>query len=161
MKKNTTKLLALNAIIASLYVVLTMPFGVISTSAGLQFRPAEALTILPCILPHTISGLAIGCAISNIVSAFGIFDVIFGSLITFIAGIITSKIKNPFIAALPPILLNAIFLPLIWLLAMGDFAYWINALSLLLTQSVVIYGLGIPLHAVFKKRILPLLNQKM
>ena len=161
MKANATKYIALNAVIASLYVVLTMPFGIISTSAGFQFRPAEALTILPSLMPYVTPGLAIGCAISNMVSAFGIADIVLGSLVTFVAGWMSSKTKNPWLAALPPVLLNAIFLPLIWLLAMGDAGYWFNLGSLLLTQSAVIYGLGVPLHFIFKKRVMPLLNQKL
>ena len=161
MKQNATKFIALNAVIASLYVVLTMPFGIISTSAGFQFRPAEALKILPSLMPYITPGLAIGCAISNMVSAFGVADIVFGSIITLTAGYLSSKTKNPWLASLPPILLNAIFLPLIWLLAVGDAGYLINLASLLLTQSAVIFGLGVPLHFIFKKRVLPLLNQKL
>ena len=161
MKTNVTKYIAMNAVIAALYVVLTMPFGVISTSAGLQFRPAEALAILPSLMPYVTPGLAIGCAISNMVSAFGIADVVFGSLVTLVAGYLSGKIKNPWLAALPPVLLNATLLPLIWLLAMGDAGYIVNAGSLLITQSAVIFGLGVPLHYVFKKRVMPLLNQKI
>lgn len=161
MKSNATKIIALNAVIAALYVVLTMPFGIISTSAGFQFRPAEALTILPSLVPYVTPGLAIGCAISNMVSAFGIADILLGSLITLTAGYLSGKTKNPWLAALPPVLLNAIFLPLVWLLATGDVGYWFNCASLLLTQSAVIYGLGVPLHFIFKKRVMPLLNQKM
>lgn len=161
MKNNATKIIALNAVIAALYVVLTMPFGIISTSAGFQFRPAEALTILPSLVPYVTPGLTIGCAISNMVSAFGVADIVLGSLITLTAGYLSGKTKNPWLAALPPVLLNAIFLPLIWLLAMGDVGYWFNCASLLLTQSAVIYGLGVPLHFIFKKRVMPLLNQKM
>lgn len=158
MKKTATKIIVINALVAALYVVLTMPFGVISTSSGLQFRPAEALTILPSLMPYTMFGLAIGCAVSNFVSAFGILDVVLGSLITLAAAFLTSKIKNPFLAALPPVLLNAVFMPLVWLIAAGDAAYWINAGSMLLTQGAVIYGIGVPLHFVFKKYIMPQIN---
>ena len=40
MKNNYTKMIAVNALVAALYVVLTMPFGFITTSRGFQFRPA-------------------------------------------------------------------------------------------------------------------------
>ena len=110
--KNTTKILAINALVAALYVVLTMPFGVITTSSGMQFRPAEALTILPALMPYTIWGLAVGCGLSNFVSAFGLPDIILGSLTTLAAAYLTSKIKKPWLAALPPVLLNAAFMPL-------------------------------------------------
>ncbi len=158
MKNNYTKMIAVNALVAALYVVLTMPFGVITTSSGFQFRPAEALTILPALMPYTVYGLTIGCAISNLVSAFGIADIILGSLTTLVAAFLTSKIKNPFVAAIPPVVLNAAFLPLIWMIAASDIAYWVNAGSLLLTQGVVIFGLGIPLYYIFKKYVLPQVN---
>lgn len=151
--KNYTKIIAINAVVASLYVVLTMPFGVITTSSGMQFRPAEALTILPALMPYCVWGLAIGCGISNLVSAFGIADILLGALVTLVAGLITSKLKNPFLAALPPVILNAIFMPLIWMIA-SPVAYWANMASMLLTQGVVIFGIGIPLYYVFKKYVM-------
>lgn len=151
--KNYTKIIAINAVVAALYVVLTMPFGVITTSSGMQFRPAEALTILPALMPYCVWGLAIGCGISNLVSAFGIPDILLGALVTLVAGLITSKLKNPFLAALPPVILNAIFMPLIWMIA-SPVAYWANMASMLLTQGVVIFGIGIPLYYVFKKYVM-------
>ncbi len=156
--KNTTKILVINALVAAIYVVLTMPFGVITTSSGMQFRPAEALTILPALMPYIIWGLAVGCALSNFVSAFGLPDIILGSLTTLIAAFLTSKIKNPWLAALPPVLLNAVFMPLIWMISSNDIAYLINAASMLLTQAVVIYGIGMPLYYIMKKHVLPHIN---
>ena len=164
MNKNLTKFVCVNAVVAALYVVFTMPFGTISTSSGFQFRPAEALTILPALCPYTIVGLTIGCAVSNLVSQFGIFDIILGSLVTLIAGFLTStKLFNKFWSApLPPVILNAALLPLIWFLvpeAEASFAiYFANAASLLLTQGVVIFGLGIPLYFVTQKKLLGLMS---
>ena len=153
--KNTTKILAINALVAALYVVLTMPFGVITTSSGMQFRPAEALTILPALMPYTIWGLAVGCGLSNFVSAFGLPDIILGSLTTLAAAYLTSKIKKPWLAALPPVLLNAAFMPLIWMISSHDIAYWVHAGSMLLTQAAVIYGIGMPLYYIMKKYVMP------
>ena len=150
--KNPTKILTFNAIVAALYVVLTMPLMTISFQA-LQIRIAESLTILPCVLPFSVWGIFLGCLISNIVSPFGIADIIFGSLITLIAGFATSKIKNIFLAPLPPVLLNAFGLPLVWFLIGAEEAYWFNVLSLLASQTLVLYVLGIPL-AIFMKRII-------
>lgn len=162
MKKNVTKFVCVNAAVAALYVVFTMPFGIISTQSGLQFRPAEALTVLPALCPYTVVGLTIGCAISNLVSQFGIFDILLGSLTTLIAGLLTStKLFNKFWSApIPPVILNAAFLPMIWMLAdpeLGWSLYLINAGGLLLTQSVVIFGLGIPLYFLTKSKLLPLM----
>ena len=161
--KNVTKFVCFNALVAALYVVFTMPFGTISTASGLQFRPAEALTILPALCPYTVVGLTIGCAISNMTSAFGVFDVVLGSLTTLVAGLVCClrPFRKSYTAQIPPILLNAIFLPLVWMIGVpnaGAGVYFTNAISLLLTQSVVIYGLGTPLYFFTKKKLLPLLS---
>jgi uncharacterized membrane protein len=151
--KNTTKLLAFNAVIAALYVLFTMPFASISFSAGMQIRISEGLTILPAIFPFSTWGVFAGCLISNIVSPYGIWDVVLGSLITLVAAFLTSKIKNIWLAPLPPILLNAFGLPLIWYLIGAETAYWLNVLSLLISQTAVLYVVGIPL-AIFSKKVL-------
>ena len=157
MKAHSTKFLCVNAVLAALYVVLTMPFGVLTTASGFQFRPAEALTILPVLFPYTVWGLAIGCAISNLVSAFGVADVVLGALTTLVAGFLTARCRKFYLAPLPPVLLNAFLLPLIWMIA-SPVSYWPNVLSLLLTQSAVIFGLGIPLYFLAKKTMMPLLS---
>ncbi|MCM1043472.1 MAG: QueT transporter family protein [Corallococcus sp.] len=163
MKLNVTKAICVNAVVAALYIVFTMPFGTISTSSGLQFRPAEALTILPALFPYVTVGLTIGCAVSNIVSAFGVLDVILGSLTTLIAGILTSlkPFRKFYLAPIPPVVLNALILPAVWILAGGEAGwtvYGINCASLLLTQGVVIFGLGIPLYFFADKKLKPLLS---
>ncbi len=159
MKKNATKIIAVNAVVAAMYVVLTMPFGVITTGI-FQFRPAEALAILPAIAPYTMIGLAIGCGISNMVSLFGIYDIVLGSLVTLLAGYLSSTklLCNKWLAPLPPILLNALLLPLIWLLSDSSVGYLICMCSLLVSQSVVIYGLGVPLYMLTKKRLMPMIS---
>ncbi len=152
--KNSTKILTFNAVVAALYIVLTMPFMSISFQA-LQLRVAESLTILPCVLPFSVWGIFLGCVVSNIVSPFGIADIVFGSLITLVAGFATSKIKNIFLAPLPPVLLNAFGLPLIWFLIGAEEAYWFNVLSILASQALVLYVLGIPVALFMKKIIAP------
>ena len=154
--KFSTKVIAINALVASLYVVFTLPFGTLALNSYIQIRPAEALTILPAIAPCTVIGLTIGCALSNAFSAFGIIDVLLGALVTLCAGLLTAYLFNrPFVAPIPPTLLNAVCLPLVWFLA-GAECSWIiwatQALSLFVSQAVVCFGLGIPLYfATYKK----------
>ena len=54
------------AMIAAIYVVLTLIFQAISFGE-IQVRIAEALTILPAFTPAAIPGLFIGCLIGNII----------------------------------------------------------------------------------------------
>lgn len=147
-------MVAFNAIIAALYILLTMPFLTLSFSA-FQIRIAEGLTILPALFPFSIWGLFAGCLISNFVSPFGVWDIVLGSLLTLIAAFATSKIKNIWLAPLPPILLNAFGLPLIWILIEAESVYWINVLSLVISQTAVLYAVGIPLALLSKRMILP------
>ena len=115
MKLNVTKYICYNAFIACVYLALVYIFQFMSFGA-IQFRIAEAMTILPSLFPFSVAGLTIGCFLSNFMSVWGWSDLVFGTLCTLVAGLITSKIKNPFLAALPPVLINSFGLPLVWLL---------------------------------------------
>ena len=151
--KKSAKYIAVNAVVAALYVALTVPFGALATNPYIQIRPGEALTILPALMPYCIPGLAIGCAIGNIVSTFGIWDIILGTLITTIAALLTAFVfKKFYFAPLPPILLNAGTDGMTWVI------YLMQVGGLLVSQSVVCYGLGIPLYFLAKKRIVPMLR---
>ena len=87
MFKNTSSI-ARAGIIAGLYVVLTLiTFPIASTE--IQFRPSEGLTLLALFLPESIPALFVGCMISNLITGCQILDVIFGGIITLVAGICT------------------------------------------------------------------------
>lgn len=161
MKTNITKFICINAVIAGLYVLFTMPFGIIAVNSNLQFRPSEALTILPALCPYTVVGVTIGCAIANTISPFGAFDVILGSAVTLIAGILTAKVfKKSYLAPIPPIVLNAFLLPVIWILGGqgGNVVYWVSVGSLFISQGVVLYALGLPLYFLARKTLLPIMQ---
>ena len=87
MLKNTSAI-ARAGVIAGLYVVLTLiTFPIASTE--IQFRPSEGLTLLALFLPESIPALFVGCMISNLITGCQILDVIFGGIITLVAGICT------------------------------------------------------------------------
>ena len=67
MKKKgmSVKFITQAAVIAAIYVVLVVIFNYISFGP-VQFRIAEALTILPYFTPAAIPGLFVGCIIANI-----------------------------------------------------------------------------------------------
>ena len=58
-KNNKTLYLAINALVAAIYAALTMALGFMSY-AGIQYRVAEALCVLPFFFPGTVWGLFIG-----------------------------------------------------------------------------------------------------
>lgn len=145
-------MLVRSAVIAALYFCLTTFLAPISFGP-IQFRIAEAMCLLPLIFPEASLGLCVGCALANISSPFGIWDMAVGSLVTLVAGVLTAKSKNILVGGLPPVLLNAFILPIIWsVMGVGEI-YIINVLCMLLSQSVVIYGGGTVLVKVLKKRI--------
>lgn len=102
------------AMIAAIYVVLTLVFAPISYGE-VQVRISEALTVLPVFTPAAIPGLFIGCLISNILGGCILPDIIFGSIATLIGAFFTWKLrgKNKFLAPLPPILSNMIIVPFV------------------------------------------------
>lgn len=74
-------------VVAAAYAGLTAALAPISF-AVIQFRLSEALCILPFFVPCTCWGLFLGCAAANLISG-NIFDVVFGSLATLSAAILT------------------------------------------------------------------------
>lgn len=163
-KKGTpaVKFIARTAIIAALYALLTM-FLVPLSYGPLQFRIAESLTLMPILFVEAIPGLAIGCFIANIFSPFGWYDMVFGTLTTLIAALLTRFIATrkklfskhtelmPVVAGFPPIFLNALVLPFLWFIFAGDEGYFFNMWTILATQAAVIYIIGLPLYYGIKK----------
>ena len=159
MRKFTVRDLTLAAMVAALYAVMCY-FGNIFglTFGSVQFRFAEALTVLPFLFPVTAPGLVVGCFIANILSPYGALDIIFGTLATAIAAYATAKMPNRWLAPLPPILANLVLLPPIWAWAeVGAInsaffaALGFNALTFVITEAVVCYGLGLLLLKVLEQ----------
>lgn len=150
----TAKRICRSAIIAAIYAVVTITMAPISFGV-VQLRIAEALVILPCLMIEGVWGVTLGCLIANMFSPFGVYDIVFGTMVTLISALstrfISVKLKGkPLISALPPILLNAFLLPLIWWGFGLDGAYWANVLSIFLSQTIVICAMGVPLYYALK-----------
>ncbi|MGN0327498.1 MAG: QueT transporter family protein [Lachnospira sp.] len=114
------KFITQGAVIAALYVVLVIIFDYWSFGP-VQFRVAEALTILPYFTPAAIPGLFIGCIIANLLGGAVIWDVIFGSIATLIGAVGTYLLrKHKWCAPIPPILANTIIVPFVLKYAYGS-----------------------------------------
>lgn len=101
------------AVIAAIYTVLVMVFSY-SSFGPVQFRVAEALTVLPYFTPAAIPGLAIGCLLSNLLNSADVLDIIFGSLATLIAAVLSYQLRRyKLLAPIPPIVVNALVVPFI------------------------------------------------
>lgn len=125
MKKQSTLYLTRGALIAALYVALTYAAALFGLSSGaIQFRISEALTILPIFLPEAVPGLTVGCLIANLISGGVFWDVIFGTLATFIgalgAGLIGKVVKKHiWLATLPTVISNMLIVPPVLIFAYG------------------------------------------
>ncbi|MCI1966122.1 MAG: QueT transporter family protein [Oscillospiraceae bacterium] len=154
---NRARFLALSAMIAALYTVLTLLAALWGLAYGpVQFRFSEALTILPAFTFAAVPGLTVGCFLSNLFSGYST-DMVVGTAASLIAALGTYALRNirwrgiPVLAPLPPVLVNAVFIGAeIVVLSPGGFAwaeFLTQAISVGLGQLVVCYGLGLPLAA--------------
>ena len=165
----TTKRICRAGIIAALYVALTCSFGMLGYVGFLQFRPAEALCILPLFYAEAVPALYVGCMLANVISLYGVYDIFVGSLVTLAAALLTFAVGKIFresrntvgnhiariaIGGFFPVALNAVVIPVVIVYLAGFVdgfgttvaAYTWNFVSLLVSQSLWIYGLGTPLY---------------
>lgn len=110
------------AVIAALYVVLTIFISAFNLASGaIQVRISEALTILPFFTPAAVPGLFAGCLLSNLITGCAPYDVLFGSLATligaagtyFISKILKRNKLSEYLAPLPPIIANTLIVPFV------------------------------------------------
>ena len=159
MFKFTTKRLVRAGIIAALYTAITYALAPYAYGP-LQIRPAEALCILPIFFIEAVPGLFVGCMLANLLSLYGVYDVVFGSITTLLAAILTFIIGRAFkdnifsaiVGGIPPVVLNAVGIPLIIALTgAGMEVYFVLVGEFFLTQTIWIYALGIPLYFTVKR----------
>jgi len=178
MPKNSLHIAIKAALVASIYVILTIlpPFSAISYGP-VQFRISEILMFTALFSPVYAVGLFIGCLIANLFGTANPFDIIFGSLATLLAGLSLYKgrqlfLKRKWLAPLPVSIFNAIivgsYLPFIFMnvslqkLFMGGFSnLFLKAiaaspilgtmLSVFIGEAVVCYVLGIPFILLLEK----------
>ena len=160
MKHSKVRAICLGAIIAALYIALTLVFQPISFGA-LQLRISEAFTLLPVLFPEAVPGLTIGCLLSNLLAGANPYDVVFGTLATLLAALLTRWLRrNHWLAALPPVVCNGVIIGLVLTYAYGIDALWLNMLTVSLGQAVVCYALGVPLVKALTHMGMPNANSK-
>ena len=146
----TTKQLATAGIIAAIYTVMSLLSSVFGIAYGpIQCRFSEALTVLPFFLPEAVPGLFIGCIVTNLMSTVGPLDLLLGSLATLLAALWTARVRNRWLAPLPPVLCNAVIIGamIAWYEVGFTEAFWgmfaFNALTVGIGQILACYGLGL------------------
>ena len=141
--KSTALFLAHGAIIAAMYVALTLIFAPISYGA-VQVRIAEVLTILPLFTPAAIPGLFIGCIIANGIGGGIILDVVFGSLATLIGAVLGYLLRfNRWLVPIPAIVSNSIIIPFVLKYGYGiDIPIWLMMIYIAIGEIIGCYALG-------------------
>ena len=171
--KTNAYTLCMAGIIAAIYVALTLAFAPISFGP-VQFRISEMLCVLPAFTIAGVPGVAIGCLLANLWAGAMLPDVIFGTLATLIGAAGTYWLCNGkgmavsansedaasngvdlfFLlrAALPPIVSNAVIIPLVLKYAyhMED-AVWFMVLTVGAGEVLAVGVLGGVLLRVLKR----------
>lgn len=148
--------LTLAAVMAAAYAGLTLLLP-IPQYGPVQFRVAEAMTLLPFLFPEAIPGLAVGCFLANLLGSPFVLDWIFGTLATLLAALWTRRMPNVYLAALPPVVCNAVIVgaEIAWFTVQDGGAFWpaygLNALTVGLGELAVCYLLGVPLARLMEK----------
>ena len=158
MRKFSVRELTLAAMVAAMYAVMGYFGNIFGLTFGpIQFRFAEALTV-PFLFPAAVPGLFVGCLIVNLLSPYGVLDIVVGSAASLLAALWTSRLKNRWLAPLPPVVCNTVLVGFTigWAEA-GGFtaalpAAWAwNGFSVGLGELVVCYALGLPLLGLLPK----------
>lgn len=134
------------AVIAAVYVVLCLVLAPFSYGA-VQVRVAEALCLLPVFGAEYIIGVTLGCFLANLFGST-IIDVVFGTLATLLACLVTYRLRHLRIkglaipASLPPVLFNAVIVGFEITLFFTDYSAMSAPLWLLCLGNGISVGIG-------------------
>ena len=164
MRNKNVTMITQGAIIAALYVVLTMIANAMGlANQAIQIRFSEALCILPFFTVAAIPGLTVGCLISNMLTGAMVWDVLFGSLATLLGAIGTYLLrKNKVLMMFPPVVANAVIVPFVlrygygitWMLGEVEWSIPYFAITVGIGEIISVCGLG----GMLLKALLPYKN---
>ena len=164
MRNRNVTMITQGAIIAALYVVLTMLANAMGlANYAIQVRFSEALCVLPFFTVAAIPGLTVGCLISNMLTGAMVWDVLFGSLATLLGAIGTYLLRKYKVLMLfPPIIANAVIVPFVlrygygitWMMNDVEWSIPYFALTVGIGEIISVCGLG----GVLFKALLPYKN---
>ena len=153
MNNNGTMKLAVGAMVAALYVVLTVLAAQFNLASGaIQVRFSEALTIMPVFTAAAVPGLTVGCVLANLLTGCAAWDVVFGSLATLIGAVGTRLLRNkPLLAWIPPTVSNMAIVPVVLIRVYGvPDAWWFLVLTVGAGEVIACGVLGLLLWRVLK-----------
>ena len=143
----TPRQMATAGIIAAIYAALTLLLP-IPQYGGIQFRVAEAMTVLPFLFPEAVPGLTVGCFLANLLGSPMPVDWIVGTAATLLAAIWTSRLRHRALAPLPPVICNMVLVgaEIAWFFPTEGMGFWaafgINALTVGIGEAAACFILG-------------------
>jgi len=132
--------LAINAIVASTYFVLTMVTSSVSY-LGIQIRIAEILILLCFFRKDFVLGVTLGCLLANLFSPLGPWDILFGTMATLFSGLLIGYMRNLFFAAVIPVIING-FVVGAELHFLLQEPFWLNVVLVAAGEFVAVAILG-------------------
>lgn len=145
-----TNFLVKSAVVAALYAVLTLLLPVASYGP-IQFRFSEILVLLVFYNKRFIPGLVLGCAIANLFSPMMVFDVVFGTLSSYIAFKLMQRAKNLYVASIFPILLVSVPAIGTWLILASDEVFLVLLMQFMLSEFVMVSIIGAIIFKLLEK----------
>ena len=136
------------AAVAAIYVVLTVAVAPIAFGP-LQFRISEILVFLCFFRRDYCLSLIAGCALANLFSPFGWYDLVFGTLHTAVSVAAISFSPKLWVAGLFPVAFSFIIGAELALLGEGPF--WLMTVSVMAGEALAVMGLGLPVFTLLSK----------
>lgn len=148
MKQLDVQRLVRIAAVAALYAVLTLLIAPIAYGA-VQFRLSELLVLLCFYNRDYRWSMVLGCAVANLFSPLGIYDVVFGTFATLLTVLCVYRCRNLLVATLFPTLFCVIVG--LELTVLSALPFWITTLTVMAGEFAVVTVAGYPLFRLLEK----------
>lgn len=142
-----TRRLTKQALVMALYITQSLALPELGFGP-IQFRISEILTLMAFLDRGYVLPLTLACAIVNIWSPFGLVDVVFGSLASFLALYSMSRTKNIYLASIFPALFSFIIGLEILLLSQEPVNFFLVTGQIILSELVIVSLIGVGIFKV-------------
>ena len=142
-----TKRLTKHGLVMALYIVLSLALPELGYGP-IQFRLSEALTLLAFIDSSYVWPLTLACAIVNIFSPFGMVDMIFGSLASYLALKSMTKTDNIYLASTFPALFSFIIGLEILLFSDQAINFFLVTGQIMISELIIVSLIGVTIFKI-------------